>query len=367
MENIQHPTLLINEKVCRNNISRMAEKTRRNGAELRPHFKTHQSTEIGEWIRQAGVEGITVSSLRMAKAFADAGWEDITVAFPVNILEMELINSLASQIQLRLFINSPATAQALRKQLQHPLRFYIEIDTGQQRSGLSPDDTQRIDAILQEASQSSLLSFHGFYSHPGHTYATKTQEEVNKVYQEVEALLITLKERYQSPFPDLILAVGDTPGCSRVENLKAFDELSPGNFIFFDMQQYHKGACRLEDIALALACPVVDVYPERNTVIIYGGAIHFSKDFYLQKGESQSFGQLVLPHENGWGAAVEGAFLQGLSQEHGVLTAPAEVVEQIQPGQLLTFLPAHSCLTADLVRNYYQVDSGDTFQAFSFI
>lgn len=365
MKNIQHPTLLVNENICRSNISRMAEKARKNGAELRPHFKTHQSAEIGEWAKGEGISGITVSSLRMAKAFAETGWTDITVAFPVNLLEINLINELASKIQLRLFINSPATAKMLQEQLQHPLRFYIEIDTGQQRSGLAAHDLQRMDAILQEASKSSLLRFHGFYSHPGHTYATRTQEEVNNIYTEVEALLIPLKKRYQPQFPDLVLAVGDTPGCSRVEDLTTFDELSPGNFVFFDMQQYHKGACRLEDIALALACPVVDVYPERNTAIIYGGAVHFSKDFYLQADGSQSFGQMVLLQENGWGRAVDGACLQGLSQEHGILKGPPEVINQLQIGQLLAFLPAHSCLTADLLRHYYNTSNQSTFSSFS--
>lgn len=331
----------------------MAEKARRNGAELRPHFKTHQSVEIGEWIREAGITGITVSSFRMARAFADAGWTDITVAFPVNIREADLINHLASRIQLRLFINSPATAHALREQLQHPVRFYIEIDTGQQRSGLSPDDLPRMEAILQEAGKSSMLLFHGFYSHPGHTYATRTQEEVTKVYREAEGQLIPLKNHFQPKFPDMVMAVGDTPGCSRVEDLTAYNELSPGNFVFFDMQQYHKGACRIDDIALTLACPVVDIYPERNTAIIYGGAIHFSKDFYLKEDGNTSFGQMVLLQDEVWGEAVEGAFLRGLSQEHGVLTAPSEVIKRLKPGQLLAFLPAHSCLTADLVRNFY--------------
>lgn len=365
MKNIQHPTLLVNEKICRSNISQMARKAHKNGAELRPHFKTHQSAEIGEWVREAGIKGITVSSLRMAQAFAEAGWTDITVAFPVNLLEIKLINKLASHIQLRLFINSPATARALQEQLQHPLRFYVEIDTGQQRSGLAAHDLQRMDAILQEASKSSLLRFHGFYSHPGHTYATQTQEEVNKIYQEVEALLLPLKDRYLPQFPDLVLAVGDTPGCSRVEDLTAFDELSPGNFVFFDMQQYHKGACQLEDIALALACPVVDVYPERNTAIIYGGAVHFSKDFYRQSDGSQSFGQMILFDENGWSGVVEEAYLQGLSQEHGVLKGPAKIINKLQVGQLLAFLPAHSCLTADLVRKYYNLNNQNTFSSFS--
>lgn len=348
MNHIQHPTPLINEKVCRQNIARMAEKAHKNGAELRPHFKTHQSAEVGEWFKEAGITGITVSSVRMAKAFANAGWTSITIAFPANILEADLLNELAASVELRLFINSPQTAHALHTSLQHPVKFYIEIDTGQRRSGLDPENFPAIEAILEVAERSNSLHFHGFYSHPGHTYATKTLAQVTAVYEDVLSYLLPLKDRYLDRYPELKLSAGDTPGCSRVEDLGEFDELTPGNFAYYDMQQFHKGVCSTDDIAIAMACPVVDVYPERGEAIIYGGAVHFSKDFYFQADGSQSFGQLVWLEERGWSKPVEGAYLKALSQEHGVLTAPAQVIAQLQPGKLIGFLPAHSCLTANL-------------------
>lgn len=364
MEHITYPTLLLNETICRANLRRMAAKAKANEAELRPHFKTHQSVEIGKWAMEAGIEGITVSSVRMAQAFAGAGWKSITIAFPANLREIEAINSLAAATELRLLVNNPYTATELSSGLQHPLRFYIEINSGQNRSGLAPDAFQTIDSILQAAAQSPLLSFHGFYAHPGHTYATHTLEGVTQVYQQVEAMLLKLKERYQSSHPGLQLAVGDTPGCSRVEKLQAFDELSPGNFVFYDMQQLHKGACSWQNIALAVACPVVDVYPDRKEAIIYGGAVHFSKDIYMQEDGSPSFGQMVWLEEKGWSAPVAGAYLKSLSQEHGVLAAPEEVISRLKPGQLLGFLPPHSCLTADLLRSYYPVVKGEMFRAF---
>lgn len=364
MEQIKHPTLLINETTCRANLRRMAAKAQANGAALRPHFKTHQSVEIGKWVMEAGIEGITVSSVRMAQAFAEAGWPSITIAFPANLREIESINTLAAATELRLLINNPYTATQLSSQLQHPLKFYIEINSGQNRSGLAPDAYKTIDSILEAAAQSPLLTFHGFYAHPGHTYATRTLEGVTQIYQQVEGMLLNLKERYTSGYPELQLAVGDTPGCSRVENLQAFDELSPGNFVFYDMQQLHKGACSWQEIALAVACPVVDVYPDRKEAIIYGGAVHFSKDVYPQEDGSPSFGQMVWLEEKGWSQPLAGAYLKSLSQEHGVLAAPEEVISRLEPGQLIGFLPPHSCLTADLLRSYYSLEKGEMFKAF---
>ena len=73
----------------------MAGKAHANRLVFRPHFKTHQSHLIGQWFREEGVTKITASSLSMAAYFAEDGWDDITVAFPVNIREMDTINELA--------------------------------------------------------------------------------------------------------------------------------------------------------------------------------------------------------------------------------------------------------------------------------
>ena len=86
---ITSPTLLLDQKKCLANLRRIADKAKRNNVNFRPHFKTHQSKIIGRWFKDFGVNAITTSSLQMAEYFALDGWDDITVAIPVNILEID--------------------------------------------------------------------------------------------------------------------------------------------------------------------------------------------------------------------------------------------------------------------------------------
>ena len=72
----------------------MAYRVRQNQVRFRPHFKTHQSAAIGEWFRAEGVAAITTSSVEMATYFAEQGWNDITIAFPANVREIDQINRL---------------------------------------------------------------------------------------------------------------------------------------------------------------------------------------------------------------------------------------------------------------------------------
>src|SRR5690606_18368802 len=111
-----------------------------NNITLRPHFKTHQSHEIGRWFRDEGTEKITVSSFRMAQYFAGDGWKDILVAFPVNILEIETINQLAKDIKLSLLVESADVVEFLQERLTSAVDIYIKVDAGLHRTGVSWDD-----------------------------------------------------------------------------------------------------------------------------------------------------------------------------------------------------------------------------------
>lgn len=79
------------------------------------------------------------------------------------------------------------------------------------------------------------------------------------------------------------ISVGDTPGCSLVDDLSGVDEIRPGNFVFYDAMQWRLGSCAEEDIAVAVACPVVSRHPDRNELVVYGGAVHLSLS-HLQDG-----------------------------------------------------------------------------------
>ena len=82
--NTEKPTLYVIKERVIENIRRMADKAEKSGVLLRPHFKTHQSIEIGRLFSQEGIRAITVSSPQMAEIFASDGWRDITIAVPLN-------------------------------------------------------------------------------------------------------------------------------------------------------------------------------------------------------------------------------------------------------------------------------------------
>jgi D-serine deaminase-like pyridoxal phosphate-dependent protein len=343
------PEIIIDQKKLSRNIDRMLDKASQSKVVFRPHFKTHQSLEIAQVFREKGIDKITVSSVSMAACFAKDGWKDITIAFPVNLLEIEEINKLAAGIQLNLLVDSAYSASFLSKNLKHKTGVFIKIDTGYHRSGLLPGNPE-IDKIIQLLSASDKLEFKGFLTHAGHTYSAKGKENILEIMADAKEKLNQLKAKYIEDFPEIITSYGDTPSCSMANNCQGFDEIRPGNFVFYDVIQYHIGSCSLDDIAVAVSCPVVSVYRDRNEIIIYGGAVHLSKEFIEADNGFKLFGYVVELTDEGWGAPIPGAYVSSLSQEHGTVKMPEKFISKFKPGDVLGILPVHSCLTANLLR-----------------
>ncbi|MBA3899029.1 MAG: alanine racemase [Bacteroidetes bacterium] len=355
---ISSPTLLLDKEKCLRNIGFMAGKAKGFGLKLRPHFKTHQSAEIGEWFRDFGISSCTVSSMKMAEYFKNHGWNDITLAFPINILEIDAINAIAAEINLNSIIVSTKTLDDLNQQLKSPLGLYIKINTGANRTGIEPENISLIDKLLEKISANDLMKFKGFLAHSGQTYAARNKEEIEKIHAQEIQIMAALKQKYINVFPEIEISVGDTPACSVSENYKGISEIRPGNFVFYDLMQVQIGSCNFDDIAIALASPVVAKHPERNEIIIHGGAVHLSKEYiFLENGE-KSFGSIVILNENHtWGQPIKGAYLRSLSQDHGIIkTDSKEVFDSFTEGSLIGILPVHSCLTADMLKSFLTTD-----------
>ncbi|MEX0723977.1 MAG: alanine racemase [Gracilimonas sp.] len=339
------PTLFTDLEVLRSNIKRMSKKAQKNSVEFRPHFKTHQSKEIGRIFREFGVNGITVSSIKMADYFLADGWEDITIAFPANILAVDYYNKLASKCSLKILIISEEIVQKLDAKLTTEIGLYIEIDPDYGRSGIPVSNIEKIKSVLTAIEDSSHCYAAGFYCHSGHTYKARSKDEVIEISTKALSKLATLKE-YS---PELPICFGDTPSCSVLNDFGPVDQISPGNFVFYDWMQVEIGSCTPNEIAVYMECPVIEKFEDRHQVLIHGGAVHFSKD-YVEFDKIKSFGEPVLKHLS------KETYLKSLSQEHGIIQCSPQTYKEIEVGDTIQIFPIHSCLTADLMREYHTKD-----------
>jgi D-serine deaminase-like pyridoxal phosphate-dependent protein len=207
---------------------------------------------------------------------------------------------------------------------------------------------------VKEIKRSPRLHFKGLLTHSGHSYKAVSSLEIKNIYEDTISKLNTIKVFLQeNSFPHVEISIGDTPTCSIMDKFYGIHEVRCGNFVFYDVMQLFLGSCKEKDIAAAVACPVIGRYPERSEIVIYGGAVHLSKESVIKKNNRKIFGLVALPEKDNqeWGPIIEGTYVSSLSQEHGIVKTNRTFIKKVNVGDILMILPVHSCLTVNLLKH----------------
>ena len=200
------------------------------------------------------------------------------------------------------------------------------------------------------------LNLRGLLTHAGQTYHAHSKNEIMDLYQGSNSRMRLLKEQLEKRgVSGMEISVGDTPGCWLSEDLGQVDEIRPGNFLLFDAMMLDLGVCRSDEIAVCVACPVVSTYARRHEAVIYGGAIHLSKEM-IERSSPSNYGYAVFSKKASKWKVKPSNFVRSLSQEHGVVKLDKKSFDQIKIGDLLYIIPVHSCLVVAALKKYQTSD-----------
>jgi D-serine deaminase-like pyridoxal phosphate-dependent protein len=100
-----------------------------------------------------------------------------------------------------------------------------------------------------------------------------------------------------------------------------------------------------------VACPVVAKHADRNEIVIYGGAVHLSKEAIPAGERAAHFGRVAMPTSTGWQKILEGTYVKSISQEHGIIKTEKSIFSHIHLGEVVMIIPVHSCLAVNLLKN----------------
>src|SRR5215470_17972178 len=110
---IATPAALIDETRMMRNIARMQERMRALGVRLRPHVKTPKCIAVARRQQAAGAHGITVSTLKEAEQFFDAGFSEVFYAVCISPDKLDRALALRQRgCALTILVDSLAAAQA---------------------------------------------------------------------------------------------------------------------------------------------------------------------------------------------------------------------------------------------------------------
>jgi D-serine deaminase-like pyridoxal phosphate-dependent protein len=325
------PALVIDESVLDANIASTAEFVARAGLVLRPHVKTHKSIEIARRQLAAGAVGITVATLSEAEIFAEAGFDEIFIAYPLWIDESKaaILENVLRLSSVIIGVDSVEGARQIARfgQLEAGrLSVLVEIDSGHHRSGVQPQDAGMLSRLAQDAG----LDVAGVFTFPGHSYSPETRESAAR--DEQEALSIAAASLADHGIQPRIISGGSTPSLEFVGS-SVLTEVRPGVYVFGDAQQWELGTTSPASIALTVLATVVSRSPGR--IILDSG----SKVLGADRG----------PYSTGFGRLLDypDARIPALSEHHATV-----VGVDLPLGTHVRVAPNHVCAAVNLADEF---------------
>ena len=121
LEKIGTPAVLVDLDIAEKNISALVEGLEKYRISYRPHIKTHKSIYLARLQQNMGACGITCAKLGEAEVFAEAGFDDILLAYPVigDDKCRRLGKLLQKGIRVRTVVNSIEGARGLSEMGQN--------------------------------------------------------------------------------------------------------------------------------------------------------------------------------------------------------------------------------------------------------
>ena len=350
MIDVETPALLLYHDVMERNLKHMADRAKRLGVALRPHIKTHKCLELGRRQAAQGAQGVTVSTLFEAEAFARGGFSDLTWAFPLDRTHLPHVKRIAdSGATLRVILDDLETAKALSGTGLH---VWLKVDCGYHRAGVDPSSRYGLD-VARELGAERGVTFDGILSHSGHAYRTRNKDEAAQVAEQERQVMAWFAELLRKDgLPVRGVSVGSTPAMAAAKDLTGVTEARPGNYIFYDRTMVLIGCCEPQDVAVSVLATVVSHQPGASHFVVDAGALSLSKDL----------GPAHLGLETAFGA-VKGhpeLTVASVSQEHGLIraAAPAAIEGKFKVGEQIEIIPNHSCLTEAHFDEYVVIEGG---------
>lgn len=204
---------------------------------LRPHVKTYKNKDVTCLMLEAGITKFKCATIAEAEMLGMCNAPDILLAYqPVGPKLKRFISLILSYPNTSfscLIDNLQAAKEISGEAVQNGLELnvYLDLNTGQNRTGIKPDNGAL--ELYIEASTLPGVRIRGLHAYDGHIHTSDFElrtEECNKSFEPVNKLQSVLKEK---GFTDPIIIAGGSPTFP-IHAKRAEIECSPGTFVYWD-------------------------------------------------------------------------------------------------------------------------------------
>ncbi|MDF1574095.1 MAG: D-TA family PLP-dependent enzyme [Bacteroidales bacterium] len=334
---IATPSLLLFPDRIEENIRRMIALAG-SAERLRPHVKSHKIPEIIQLQRQQGITRFKCATLSEVTMVAEAGGEDILLAYPLLGPSVDLWFELVEQYtksRLSVTVDSETALILLESQAcqrEKQLDIFVDIDNGMHRTGIHPEEAP---SLIYAIENSKNLIFKGLHIYDGHIHESGPAERKAHCDHDFEAVHRLQKQLSEEDIEIGELACGGTPTFP-IHASHPSRTLCPGTTLLWDAG-YGSSFPDLDFLPAAVIAGRVISKPNQGLCLDLGHKSIASEMAHPRLHFLELEAEEVIHH----------------SEEH--LALSTSKAGQLSVGDLVYALPVHICPTTALHEQVYVV------------
>ena len=301
---------------------------------LRPHVKTHKSTDVVRLHLDEGISKFKCSTLSEAAMLVGAGAPDVLVAYqlvgPNQAIFCDMIRRFPDT-RFACLVDNAGTVEAIEHAAQRvgvEVTVYIDLDVGMHRTGIAPGDN--VVELYRTIVRSGALAAGGLHAYDGHIHDSDLRQRRERA-AEARRGATDMRDRLLSeglPVPELVVGGTPTFPC-HAEALEEGMSASPGTYPYFDWG-YATSFPDLPFVGAAVLLARVISVPAAGRFTVDVGSKAIAADPVQPRGII-----LNLPE----------AEAGPQSEEHWVFTVSRENTPEV--GDVMYIWPRHICPTIE--------------------
>jgi len=345
---VDSPALIIYIDRVRENINTLIASID-DVSRLRPHIKTHKSSEVSAMMLERGVRKFKCATIAEAEILGEVKAPDVLLAYQpvgpkVNRL-LELVQRFPATTFSCLIDNIESASpisnafQAAKKNIN----VFIDLNVGMNRTGIVAAEAENLVAQCSNLQAITVVGLHAYDGHLRDSDFDVRTKQCNDAFTPVINLQRSLESIYKKKFT---IVAGGTPTYS-IHCRRKEVECSPGTFIYWD-KGYEQILQEQHYLHAALVITRVISKPSANTLCVDLGHKAIASENPLDKRVYFLNAPELIP--------------TGHSEEHLILkgdTSPYQV------GDVLYGVPYHVCPTIALHDKAVVAENGKAFTSWS--
>ena len=286
---IATPALVVDLAAADRNIERARTYFADRPVALRPHFKAHKCTELMR--RQVDV-GVTCATAWEAEVLAASGFDDILVANQVaDARGIGWLLNARRDARVTVCVDDERHLEMLAATGEQ-FDFLVEINVGQNRSGLPPGDKR----LLRLARGGPALRFRGLQGYEGHAVLLPDREARAREVAAAAAILKAERKRLEDAGIRVELVSGGGTGTYDLSTEGGgLDEIQAGSYVLMDAS-YDRLGLPFEQ---ALFCRATVVSRQGERVVLDAGLKALSAEYGMPRADGIKITSLADEHATG--------------------------------------------------------------------